>query len=173
MLGTGVRIGESLAVLWFQVDLEAGTVEITDTIARITGEGLIRKRTKSRAGQRLLHLPRWAIAMLRTRHAAGIRLDDPVFADVLGGFRDPSNTRRTLRTALSPVGSTARRDLGLSLRALRRETGLTRKQVANTLNWPQNQNRTCPEGVPAPTFFSAGIAASRPRLVGGVHRDRR
>jgi len=139
MLGTGVRIGESLAVLWFQVDLEAGTVEITDTIARITGEGLIRKRTKSRAGQRLLHLPRWAIAMLRTRHAAGIRLDDPVFADVLGGFRDPSNTRRTLRTALSPVGSTARRDLGLSLRALRRETGLTRKQVANTLNWPQTR----------------------------------
>ncbi|WP_350277850.1 hypothetical protein [Kribbella sp. HUAS MG21] len=45
MLGTGVRIGESLAVLWSQVDLEAGTAEITHTIARIKGEGLIRKRT--------------------------------------------------------------------------------------------------------------------------------
>ncbi|TCO15718.1 hypothetical protein EV652_12191 [Kribbella steppae] len=46
MLGTGVRIGESLAVLWSQIDLEAGTVVITDTIARVTVEGLIRKRTK-------------------------------------------------------------------------------------------------------------------------------
>jgi len=137
MLGTGVRIGEALAVLWSQVDLEACTVEITGTIVRITGQGLLRKRTKSRAGQRLLHLPGWATAVLRTRYAAGIRLDDPIFADSVGGFRDPTNVRRSLRTALSPVGSTARRDLGLTLRALRRETGQTRKQVAEALGWPQ------------------------------------
>ena len=67
MLGTGVRIGESLAVLWHQVAFEAGTVEVTRTI---------------------------------------------------GGFRDLSNTRRALRTALSPVGSTARRDLGTTLKRL-------------------------------------------------------
>jgi hypothetical protein len=52
MLGTGVRIGEALAILWNQVDLEAGTVEITRTIARPPGEGLIRKTTKSRTGER-------------------------------------------------------------------------------------------------------------------------
>ncbi|TCC55369.1 site-specific integrase [Kribbella pittospori] len=139
MLGTGVRIGESLAVLWYQVELEAGTVEITHTIARIPGEGLLRKVTKSRAGERVLSLPNWAISMLRARHAAGIRLDDPIFGDTLGGFRDPSNSRRAIRTALSPVGSTARRDLGLTLRALRRETGMTRKQVADALTWPQTR----------------------------------
>jgi integrase len=139
MLGTGVRIGESLAVLWHQVDLEAGTVDVTHTIARLTGQGLIRKRTKSKAGERLLHLPNWATAMLRTRHAAGIRLDDPIFADALGGFRDPSNTRRALRTVLSPVGSTARRDLGLTLRAVRREAGMSRKEVAELLTWPQTR----------------------------------
>ncbi|MEU4291872.1 helix-turn-helix domain-containing protein [Kribbella sp. NPDC026596] len=139
MLATGVRIGEALAVLWSQVDLEAGTVEITHTIVRVKGQGLLRKTTKSRAGQRLLHLPDWALAMLRTRHAAGIRFDDPVFADSLGGFRDPTNVRRSLRTALSPVGATARRDLGLSLRALRRQTGMTRKQVADHLHWPQTR----------------------------------
>ena len=101
-LGTGVRIGESLAARWSQVDLEAGTVEITDTIVRVTGQGLLRKRTKSRAGQRLLHLPDWAIAVLQTRYAAGIRLDEPIFADSIGGFRDPSNVRRSLRTVLPP-----------------------------------------------------------------------
>src|SRR5207248_2357278 len=101
MLGTGVRIGEALAVLWYQVDLEAGTVQITHTIARIKHEGLIRKATKSTAGERLLHLPDWTVAMLRARHATGIRLDEPVFADTRRGYRDPSNTRRALRAALS------------------------------------------------------------------------
>jgi len=139
MLGTGVRIGEALAVLWSQVDFEAGTVEITHTIVRVNGEGLVRKTTKSRAGQRLLHLPNWATAVLRTRQAAGLRLDNPVFADTLGGFRDPSNTRRSLRTALSPVGNTVRRDLGVSLRALHRQTRMTRKHVADHLGWPQSR----------------------------------
>jgi len=113
MLGTGVRIGESLAVLWSQVDLEAGAVQITHTMARVPGQGLIRKAPKSKAGERALPLPDWAVAMLRRRHAAGIRLDEPIFADSLGGFRDPSNVRRALRRALSPVASTARRDLVL------------------------------------------------------------
>jgi integrase len=139
MLGTGVRIGESLAVLWHQIDLEAGTVEITHTIARIPGEGLLRKITKSRAGERVLSLPQWAVAMLRARCAAGIRLDDPIFADTVGGYRDPSNTRRALRSALSPVGSTARRDLGQSLKTLRRQTHMTRKQVAEHLERPQTR----------------------------------
>ncbi|WP_327633077.1 LysR substrate-binding domain-containing protein [Kribbella sp. NBC_00482] len=139
MLATGVRIGEALAVRWSQADLEAGTVEFTHTIARLTGHGLIRKRPKSKAGERLLHLPNWGLAILRTRHAAGIRLDNPIFADTIGGYRDPSNTRRALRTVLSPVGSTARRDLGLTLRALRRQAGLTRKDVAELLTWPKTR----------------------------------
>jgi integrase len=139
MLGTGVRIGEALAVEWSQVDLEAGIVEITHTIVRVKGEGLLRKTTKSEAGQRKLGLPNWLVATLRARFVAGVRLDEPIFTDALGGFRDPTNVRRSLRQALSPVGSTARRDLGLSLRAARREAGMTRKQAADTLNWPQNR----------------------------------
>jgi integrase len=139
MLGTGVRIGEALAVLWSQVDLETGKIKITHTIVRVNGEGLLRKITKSRAGQRELGLPNWALAVLRARFAAGIRLDEPIFADALGGFRDPSNVRRSLREALAPVGSTARRDLGHSLRAARRETGMTRKEVARALGWPESK----------------------------------
>ncbi len=139
MLGTGVRIGEALAVLWHQVNLETGTVEITHTIARLPGQGLIRKVTKSRAGERVLSLPNWAIAPLRSRYATGVRLDEPIFADTLGGHRDPSNTRRSLRVALSPVGSTARRDLGLTLQAHRRTKHMSRKEAAATLGWPQTR----------------------------------
>jgi integrase len=136
MLGTGVRIGESLAVLWSQVDHEAGAVEITHTIARLPGQGLVRKAPKSKAGERALPLPDWTVALLRRRHAAGIRLDEPVFADSLRGFRDPSNVRRAPPPRAFPVGSTARRDLGQVLRSARLQAALTRKQVGQALGWP-------------------------------------
>lgn len=99
MLATGCRIGEALAVIWSQVDFDAGTVEITSTLIRVKGEGLLRKGTKSRAGERLLPLPVSAIAVLRRRFMTGARLDQPLFPDVLGGFRDPANVRRDLREA--------------------------------------------------------------------------
>ncbi len=67
MLGTGVRIGEALAVLWHQVDLEAGTVEITHTIARVTrrrpppqDHQVKSRRTRSSAS------PAGPLAMLRS-----------------------------------------------------------------------------------------------------------
>jgi len=65
MLATGVRIGEALAVEWSQVDFDAATVQITSTLVRVKGEGLLRKPTKSSAGMRTLPLPTSAVAMLR------------------------------------------------------------------------------------------------------------
>lgn len=99
MLATGVRIGEALAVLWEQIDVQAGIVEITHTIIRVKGEGLVRKVTKSSAGERALKLPTSATAMLRRRFMTGVRLDHPVFPDILGSFRDPANVRRDFRDA--------------------------------------------------------------------------
>ncbi len=99
MLATGVRIGEALAVVWSEVDFNAGPVRITSTLVRVRHEGLLRKGTKSRAGERTLALPPSAIAMLRRRFMTGARLDQPLFPDVLGGFRDPANVRREFREA--------------------------------------------------------------------------
>jgi integrase len=99
MLATGVRIGEALAVMWDQVDLDAGEVEITHTIIRVKGQGLLRKPTKTTSGERVLGVPATALAMLRRRFNASGRLDVPVFPDSLGGFRDPANVRRDIRDA--------------------------------------------------------------------------
>lgn len=99
MLATGCRIGEALAVLWSEVDFEAGTVEITSTLIRVKSEGLLRKSTKSRAGERVLALPMSAQAILRRRFMTGARLDQPLFPSVVGDFRDPANVRRELRDA--------------------------------------------------------------------------
>src|SRR5439155_18713828 len=104
MLATGQRIGECLAVLWMEADLDNSRVEVTSTVIRLKGQGLIRKTTKSRAGQRVLILPSWAVADLLRRRARGVRLDEPIFPDSLGGLRDPSNTRRALRRALDEAG---------------------------------------------------------------------
>ncbi len=99
MLATGVRIGEALAAVWSEVDFDTGTIEITSTLVRVKGAGLLRKGTKSPAGTRTLPLPESAVAVLRRRFMTGARLDQPIFPDVLGGFRDPANVRRDLREA--------------------------------------------------------------------------
>ena len=104
MLGTGLRIGECLGVLWLEVDLGRRQVEVTSTVIRWTGHGLVRKETKTRAGRRTLVLPSWALADLQERWARGVRLEDPVFPDSIGGFRDPKNTRRDVRAALDRAG---------------------------------------------------------------------
>ena len=104
MLGTGLRIGECLGVLWLDVDLGRRRVEVSSTVIRWTGHGLVRKETKTRAGRRTLVLPSWALADLQQRWARGVRLEDPVFSNSLGGLRDPKNTRRDVRAALDRAG---------------------------------------------------------------------
>ena len=104
MLGTGQRIGECLGVLWLDVDLGRRRVEVSSTVIRWTGHGLVRKDTKTRAGRRILVLPSWALADLQLRWARGVRLEEPVFSNSLGGLRDPKNTRRDVRAALDRAG---------------------------------------------------------------------
>jgi integrase len=139
MLATGVRIGEALAVLGHQVNFAAGEVEITHQIIRVKGEGLVRIRTKSRAGERVLKAPAWGLAMLRRRLMDGGRLDQPIFANRDGDYRDPTNVRRDLREARSPIGSETRRDLGTRLRTARRAAGLSQTDTATKLSWPQSR----------------------------------
>src|SRR3954454_16941328 len=81
MLGTGARIGEALAVDWEDIDLEQGTVAIQHTVLRLRGEGLVLRRTKSAAGERILELPRWTI----TRDLWMIRLAGGVITSAADG----------------------------------------------------------------------------------------
>lgn len=105
MLATGLRIGEALAVCWSDVDLDAGTVEVDWKLIRIKGEGLLRVRRLKGGDDRTLPLPRFAADMLRRRRH-GSAAYGPVFPDSAGGWRDPSNTSRDLRTARGTAGFT-------------------------------------------------------------------
>jgi integrase len=110
MMSSGCRIGEAAAVTWEDLDLDAGTVEIRATVVRVTGQGLVRKSTKTASGARTLLLPTWSVEKLRSRAARvgalrqGAGAGGAVFPAPLGGWRDPSNTQADLRAAFSNAG---------------------------------------------------------------------
>lgn len=135
MMATGERIGETLAVTWRDFSRETGEIDCSHQIQRVKGKGLVRRRVKSAAGDRIFGLPRWAIEMLVDRWVPGTLLDSPIFPDAIGGFRDPHNVQKAIRDARRPIGSHRRRDLGNLLRSHRRSAGLTQDQAIAKLGW--------------------------------------
>jgi integrase len=104
MLGTGLRIGEALAVTWEALDLEACTVEVRGTVVRQRGVGLIiQPAPKTESGWRTLHLPAWLVTLLKAREHVD-NLWNVAFASQLGKLRDRSNTNSDIRDALDPWG---------------------------------------------------------------------
>ncbi|MFP3714589.1 tyrosine-type recombinase/integrase [Puerhibacterium sp. TATVAM-FAB25] len=152
MLGTGMRIGEALALLWRNVHLDddVPTVEVEATLVQIkarwqkvargepaydeagrevqvrwspnprakgrfvrdaagewvqVGGGLIRQpQPKSRTGERVIVLPRFAADELRRWRPARWDPEAPVFPTGSGGFTSPNNYRSALRASLRAAG---------------------------------------------------------------------
>ena len=105
MLATGQRIGETAAITWSALDLDAGTVEVRGTMVRVRGEGVsIKLKPKSRAGWRVIELPSWAVQMLRHRHDLPANPWGAVFTSPMGLLRDPNNTQADLRDVFERVG---------------------------------------------------------------------
>lgn len=108
LLATGARIGELLAARWSDIDLEAGTLELTGTIvwtdtkpAKLMRQG----HTKTSSSRRTLKLPAFAVDSLMSHRVAvtvGNQLD-LVFPSAAGTPRDPASVRKQLAKALLPV----------------------------------------------------------------------
>lgn len=131
MLSTGVRIGECLAVTFDDVDFADGTVRIDHGITRVIGHGLVRGRTKTRAGARTLRLTPWTLQMLEERYM--MLGEGPVFPSSTRTWRDPSNTGRQFRAARQRAGFD-----WLTTHAFRKtaatvmdEGGLTAREIAD------------------------------------------
>ena len=104
MLGTGLRIGETLAMVWDAVDLVAQQVEVRATVVRTKKDGLkLQPRPKTRSGWRKLHLPEWLVVVLDNREHVETEWD-VVFPSQLAKLRDRSNTATDLRNVLDPLG---------------------------------------------------------------------
>lgn len=127
--GTGMRIGEVLAVRAESIDLEAGVVEVCATAVRLNGKGIcLQERTKTDAGWRVIALPAHLVELARRRLTAprprpagkpitvitdGHATQRPaaevglLFPATSGGMRNMSNTNRDIKEALTRIDATA------------------------------------------------------------------
>ena len=110
LLGTGMRIGEALALRWTDLDLGADipSVRVDATMVeprrdaasgQVFVAGLHRQPMTKTGAARTIALPRAAVTMLNRRRA-GIATQDerePVFAHKSGGWLWPNNMRTKLR----------------------------------------------------------------------------
>ncbi|WP_433464366.1 tyrosine-type recombinase/integrase [Spirillospora sp. CA-128828] len=123
--GTGMRIGEALAVRAEVVDLGAGVVEVCATVARLKGKGtVLQLHPKTAAGWRVIALPGHLVELCRRRmsmswpHAereitvmtadgeeTRRRSGDVglLFPGLFGGVRNPSNANRDVKDVLTRV----------------------------------------------------------------------
>lgn len=116
MLGTGLRVGEVLALLWEAVDLTAvrPTVTVEATLVDVKGKGTLRQEMpKTKAGERTIILPPFTVEALLSLRPVGVPDEWPVFParqfKNAGGPPKPrttSNVRSNLRQALDLAGVT-------------------------------------------------------------------
>jgi len=107
LAGTGLRIGEALAIRWSDVDMASSpaTVSVTGTLVEQTGLFFRQSFPKSDASERTIPVPDWVAGMLlrrRTNDAGSAT--GAVFATRVGTFVRPSNFRDDLRKALRSAG---------------------------------------------------------------------
>ncbi|MCU0262379.1 MAG: site-specific integrase, partial [Candidatus Nanopelagicales bacterium] len=70
--GCGLRRGEILGLLWSEVDLEAGVLEVTGNVTR-SSAGLVRGDTKTRRGVRQVPIPPNVVAKLKDHRIRQLR----------------------------------------------------------------------------------------------------
>jgi integrase len=137
MLATGLRIGETCAVIWRSIDLDAGTLTVEANVVRVRGAGLLRKpEPKTASSNRTLTLPDWCIQMLRLRCGElGGLPDTPVFPSPNGKLRDPSNTAADLKDAFRNAGFewATSHVLRKTVASVLDSNGLTAREIADQL----------------------------------------
>ncbi|WP_433678064.1 tyrosine-type recombinase/integrase [Nocardia sp. CA-119907] len=111
LLATGCRIGETMALKWKHLDLDADrpTVLVEGTVVRIRGGGMIIQPHPKGGpnGKRRLLLPEWAVERLTARRdLVPHEPEDLVFPSQRGTLRDPRNARKQLQRALDRIGVT-------------------------------------------------------------------
>jgi integrase len=112
-LGTGMRQGELLGLRWEDVDLEAGTLRVRHTLARVDGR-LTLLEPKTERSRRTIALPEVVVVALRAhrtrqlmeRLVAGSRWVETghVFATTIGTPIEAAAVTRAFARALARAG---------------------------------------------------------------------
>lgn len=102
LIGTGVRIGEALALKWDDIDLDADvpTLLVSGTVVMVNNKLERQDHTKTASGRRMLALPDYVVHALQRQQERRLPAEDGlVFPSAKGGVRSPNNVRRQLRQA--------------------------------------------------------------------------
>lgn len=124
MIGTGIRIGEALALRWCDLDLDGIPVEgpdrqlylqpvlsVTGNVVRVKSQGLIRNHGKTERALRVVPLPRFVSEMLIERRPADAPAEEAVFG-TMGKrgrgptWRDPGRVSEEIRELRRACGIT-------------------------------------------------------------------
>ncbi|MEU2199210.1 site-specific integrase [Isoptericola sp. NPDC019482] len=109
MLGTGLRIGECLALREADLELEAliPTLTVTGTIVRVEGRLLRQSKPKSDTSRRTITLPDFVVAAITEALDLGLDggPDALVFPSTNATPRAPSRIRDQLRDAQAAIGT--------------------------------------------------------------------
>jgi integrase len=108
MLGTGLRIGECLALRTEDLDLDAEvpTLTVTGTVVRANGRLVRQPKPKSDSSRRTITLPTFVVTAIREALDLGLDggPDDLVFPSTKGTPRSPGRVRDQLRAARKGIG---------------------------------------------------------------------
>lgn len=117
MLGTGLRIGEALALKWEDIDFETGLISVHATMVEERGythpDGEVKKGRffyqdwrKSGVPDYMVQLPDWVQALLIERRISAPAYNPmgAVFVNRKGGWLRPGSIRRSFRSAKLAAG---------------------------------------------------------------------
>jgi integrase len=105
-IATGLRISELLGLRWVDFDETAATLTVTGKVVRASGKGLMRiDETKTAAGQRMIPLPSFAVAVLSARRGRPYLGEQTmIFPSTSGTWRDPDYFRAQWRKVREELG---------------------------------------------------------------------
>lgn len=100
----GLRQGEALALTWADVDLELGVLEVSRSLVRKPGVGLIFDTPKSEAGYRRVPIAGRTLALFKVAAHDALGPDALVFHNGAGRPRDPHKDWREWKELLTELG---------------------------------------------------------------------
>ncbi len=113
-LYTGLRRSELMGLRWRAIDLESKSLSVTETLVRITGEGLKIMQPKTSRSRRAVSLPPTAVALLsglkvkqrEQRQAVGLDWSesDYVFSNADGSWIDPDTISHSFSDIIKRAG---------------------------------------------------------------------
>lgn len=102
-LSLGLRRGEVLGLRWADLDFDAGTIRVVQTVQRTRTKGLIIVPPKTKSSIRRLSIPPFAVKKLRTHRERQNGVDNPhglIFVSTVGTPLEPDNVTHHFKTIL-------------------------------------------------------------------------